>query len=170
VVEQRFDRIRWIDRFVLGLVVFNQRREHLQSVAIGCLRLRIEEPQDFLKRLAMVSASLDWANVHESPHSHACHVNAFVRCVASDEPDVADLVRVVNGDDQSVSVALDIEDDAVFADNARICVHPFDVCWRSPARAADVVEPGAQWLLGLGVAFQERAERAPSDNPHQTSV
>src|SRR5713101_3676446 len=95
VVKQRFDRIGWIDRFVLGLVVFNQRREDLQSVAVGCPRLRVEEPLDFLKRLAMVSASFDWANAHES---------------------------------------------------------------------------GAQWLLGVGVAFPELAERAPSDNPHPRSV
>jgi hypothetical protein len=32
------------------------------------------------------------------------------------------------------------------------------------------VEPGAQWLLGVGVTFPELAERSPSDNPHPRSV
>jgi len=71
------------------------------------------------------------------------------------------LVNTIVGDSDNVPV---------LADNARIRVDPLDVCWRPPARAPGVVEPGAQWLLGVGVAFPELAERAPSDNPHPRSV
>ena len=45
--------------------------------------------------------------------SHSGDIDTVVRLVRSDEPDIADAVAVVDGDDHAIRVALDVEDHPV---------------------------------------------------------
>ncbi len=81
--------------------------------------------------------------------SHLLDVDRVVRRMRTDEADEGDLRRVLQGDDETILVASDVEDDAVVSDEARIPVGRFDVRRRPPRRSPRLREPSTEWLLRI---------------------
>lgn len=77
-------------------------------------------------------------------------IDGVVLLVRTDELDENDPVRVVDGRDQSVLVAGDIEDHAPVLQDARSTKVGLDVRRGLPLGLENMAMPGKKWLLRVG--------------------
>lgn len=71
--------------------------------------------------------------------------------MSADEPDVEELVVVIDRRDQSAVVALDIEHHPVAIDDARRRIALFQLVGRTPLGLPGLMEPRLERLFGIGV-------------------
>ena len=90
--------------------------------------------------------------------------------MGADELDGDDAGIVGHGCDHTISVALDIEDDASSLEDARVSLVRLDVCWSVPLGVSDLVVPGAQGLLGIRMSRPEIAQGLQCDDSHGTKA
>ena len=114
----------------------------------------------------MVSLRPDWLDLH-TVSSNLRDVDSVVCCLRADKPDVARPVRIVDRDDQTVLVTLDVEHHSIFADDARVRVDTLDLGRRAPVSFPGVVVPRSQRLLGVGVPLPKLSKRTASDYPQR---
>lgn len=86
--------------------------------------------------------------------------------MCSHEPNVDHAIGVVDLDDESVVVALDVEDNPAVADDAGAPVFLFDLRWRGPVLLLDLAVPSQEGLLRVGVCFPEFPEGLLGYDPH----
>ena len=92
--------------------------------------------------------------------------------MTADPFDPDDAFFIVDGNDEPVVIALDVENDTVCRDDARSPVEPFDFNWARPTRPFHFVEPYVErssYRLLIPVALQrlhEVPEGTPGDDPH----
>jgi len=91
-------------------------------------------------------------------------VHAIILTVGPDKADVNNPSGVVDRYNQSVIVALDVEHHPVGPDVAGIPVDRLDLAWAAPLGALDIVKPGPQRLLGIGVSTAEIPQRPAGDD------
>ena len=82
-------------------------------------------------------------------------INLVVFLVCPDKSNIHGPVLVLDGYDDTVLVALDVEDHAIIGNETCIAIDRFDVGWRFPGGLFDIVIPGPQRLFGVGVLFPE---------------
>lgn len=90
--------------------------------------------------------------------------------MSADESNVANPVRVIDRDNQTVLVPPDVEHDSVLSDDACVRVDPLHVRRRAPIGLTNVVIPSPQRLLRVGVALPELTQSPPCNDPHRDSV
>jgi len=75
---------------------------------------------------------------------HLFHVDLVVVPVRADPFDPRDALLEINGNDQAIVIAFDVEHDPVGRNDARSCVAAPDISRVGPPRLLDFVEPGIQ--------------------------
>src|SRR3990172_8765459 len=99
-------------------------------------------------------------------------VDAIVVAVRADPFDPDDALLEIDGYDQPISVALDVEHDPLCRDDTRGRITPLHLGRTTPARLAHFVEPGVESGLERrlipvpGTRGDELPQRAPSNDPH----
>jgi hypothetical protein len=78
-------------------------------------------------------------------------IDGVVLLVRTDELDENDPVRIVDGRDQAILVASDIEDHAPVLQDARGTKIGLDVRRGLPLGFEDMAMPGKKWLLRVGI-------------------
>jgi hypothetical protein len=85
------------------------------------------------------------------------HIYLVVVPVCADPLDPYDALLEVDGRDQAIIIALDVEDDAVGRDDAGSCVATLRFYRARPARLSDFVEPGVKGRLQCPVILVSAA-------------
>lgn len=94
-------------------------------------------------------------------------VDLVVLSVCAEEPNVDEEDRsIFHGDDQTVVVAADVEDDAVPGDEVRGAVPRANLCRTIPRSGLDLMEPRAQRLFRIAVALPESDQGGAADDSH----
>jgi hypothetical protein len=75
---------------------------------------------------------------------HLLHIDLVVILVRADPFDPHDALLEINGNDQSIVIALDVEHNSVRRNDAGSCVTALHVGRAGPARSSDFVEPGIE--------------------------
>jgi hypothetical protein len=78
-------------------------------------------------------------------------IDGVVLLVRADELDENDPVRIVDGRDQAILVASDIEDHTAVLQDARGTKVGLDVRRGLPLGLEDMAMPGKKWLLRVGI-------------------
>ena len=78
-------------------------------------------------------------------------IDGVVLLVRADELDENDPVRIVDGRDQAILVASDIEDHTSVFQDARSTKIGFDVRRGLPLGLEDMAMPSKKWLLRVGI-------------------
>jgi len=87
-----------------------------------------------------------------------------------DEADVDDAERVVDGDDQPVLVALDIENDPVVGYDAGTSVNILDIFRRLPLCLSSILTPGYERHFHVSMTLPKGAQRASCDDTHENII
>jgi hypothetical protein len=82
---------------------------------------------------------------------HLGHVDPVVLGVRAEELDEHDLRRIVDRHDQPVGVPLDVEHDALVADDARGPVPAPNMVRPTPLRTLDLLEPDLERVLSVAI-------------------
>src|SRR5271157_5003826 len=98
--------------------------------------------------------------------SHLLDINRIVFCMGAYKADVDNSVRIVDLHNQPVVVALDVEHNAVVAEDARLPILRFDLGRAIPVLSLDLPVPSQKGLLGIGMGLPECPERLLGDNSH----
>jgi len=85
--------------------------------------------------------------------------------VSADEANKHDTSRVVDSHNQSVAVALDVEDHAVVGHDAGTPILLLDLRWRVPTLMLDFAIPSQEWLLGVAMSLPELTKGLLGDDP-----
>src|SRR6266571_7309906 len=103
---------------------------------------------------------------------HLRHIDPIVVALRADPFDPYDAFLEIHGHHEPIAVPLDIEHDAVAADDAGAGVKLPHVGRAEPARLADFLEPRVKsrfqrrLIFVPGAGRDELSERAPRDDPH----
>src|SRR4051794_373320 len=103
---------------------------------------------------------------------HLLHIYLVVVPVCADPLDPYDTLLEIDGRDQAIIMALDIEDDPVGRDDAGGCVAMLHFCCARPPRLPDLVEPGVQCrlqrplILVSATSLDEFSQSAPGNDAH----
>src|SRR6266545_1652309 len=98
--------------------------------------------------------------------SNRSGIDSVVLAMRADEPDEHHAPVVVHRYDETIVVALDVENHAVVRDEARVPVRGLDIGGRAPIGAAGQRVPGAQRDFGVAMRLPEIPQRAQRDDPH----
>jgi hypothetical protein len=72
---------------------------------------------------------------------HRLHINAVVIRVCSNPFDEHDLAPIVDGHNQPVAIAFDVENHSIRSDNAGIGMSFQNIGWAYPARSERLMKP-----------------------------
>src|SRR5260370_1775674 len=103
---------------------------------------------------------------------HLLHIDLVVVLVCADPLDPHDTLLEIDGHDQPVIIALDVEDDPVGRDDAGSRVAALYICRARPPRLSDFVEPSVQGRLQRAMvlispaSFDEFSQSTPGNDPH----
>lgn len=100
--------------------------------------------------------------------SDGCGVDLVVFRVGSHEADENDAGVVVDFHDETIGVALDVEDDAVIRKDVSGRIMLFDVIGAVPTRVGGFFIPGFESLSGIGVFVPEFSQGFYRDDSHAT--
>lgn len=73
---------------------------------------------------------------------------------------------VVDFDDESERITLDVEDNPIASQNIRAGILLLDFPKRSPPSVSGFVKPNQQWFFGLRMFLPEGFEGLPCDDTH----
>jgi hypothetical protein len=100
------------------------------------------------------------------------HIDMVVIPVRTNPFDPNDALVEIDGHNQTICIALHVEDDAIGRHDARSRVGPFYIRGVPPSRLLDLIEPSIQrslhrrLLLVSRQRLYELPQRAPCDDPH----
>ena len=97
-------------------------------------------------------------------------VDPVVLGVGPDKADEEKPTPVVNSHDETIAVAVNVEDDAVIREDARRRVLALDVVRRRPIGPSHFSKPSSERMFGVLIAAPECLERAAREDPHRESV
>src|SRR4029077_4812889 len=103
---------------------------------------------------------------------HRLHINVVILRVFSNPFDEYYLVPIVNGHNQPVVVAFDVEDHSARSNNAGIGISFQNIGWAFPAGSEDLMEPCIErrldrlLMLAAFETMDEFPQRLPCNDPH----
>jgi hypothetical protein len=98
--------------------------------------------------------------------SHSSYIYAIIFLMGAYKPYENHTIVVLNGNDQSVIVAFDIEHHPVLSNEAGVPVSGLDVRRASPRGMPDITVPGLQRLTGICMLFPKLSQFLSGYDPH----
>jgi len=93
-------------------------------------------------------------------------VNLVICAMRSDKTNVDEAELILNRHNQSILIALDIEDHAIIAYDAGIAINSFNICRTFPLGLFGIVIPRLQRRLAVRVSFPKVAECLQGNGAH----
>ena len=98
--------------------------------------------------------------------SNGCGIDLIVAGVCSDEANKNNASVVMDMNNEAVSVALKVKNDAISRKNVSRAITSFDIGEGFPAGGLGLVEPSFERLFRIGVLFPEVLERPARYDTH----
>jgi hypothetical protein len=97
-------------------------------------------------------------------------VDAVIVCMGSDEFEVTDLERKMDGDDKSVFVSRDVENNSPSAQHTRRPIRLLDIGGTFPLGLLRFLIPGAKRLLGIPVPRPKLTKGRHRNDSHNPTI